>query len=308
MPSGLKYRNTVISEDRLASWASPPSQTEQEKCDNAVAQIKRAIDQSRALAQHRIKVFAQGSYRNNTNVRQDSDVDVCVLCYDVWFYDFHFAEGLTKEDVGLVDSPYSYRQFKNDVHAALNEYFGSRYVTRGNKAFDIHETSTRVDADVVACLEHRRYMRDPIRKHRYIAGTELHPDNGGTILNWPDQNYENGVQKNSNTRKRFKSSVRILKNLRNEMLEKAKTSIDAPSYLLECLAWNVPNDGFLHDSYRDDLRYILAHLFNNTRKDEECTAWGEINELKYLFRGSQPWTRDLAHTFTDDAWKYMGFE
>jgi hypothetical protein len=58
-------------EDSLASWAKPPGSTEQDKCDNAVRGIRKAIDGSTKLASKTISVFALGSYCNRTNVRQD---------------------------------------------------------------------------------------------------------------------------------------------------------------------------------------------------------------------------------------------
>lgn len=103
--------------------------------------------------------------------------------------------------------------------------------------------------------------------------------------------------------------VRILKRLRNEMAEQgvsiAKTT---PSYLIECLVWNVPGDGFSHDTYRADVRYVLAHVFNQARSDESCSEWGDINELKYLFPAQQPWTRQSAHSFVSGAWDYIATE
>jgi hypothetical protein len=85
----------------------------------------------------------------------------------------------------------------------------------------------------------------------------------------------------------------------------AKTT---PSYLIECLVWNVPDNLFNHASYKADVRESLAFLFNNTLSDEASLEWGEVNELKYLFRPGQPWTRESAHAFVDAAWDYVGFE
>jgi tRNA nucleotidyltransferase (CCA-adding enzyme) len=59
------------------SWARGPTDTEAAKCENAECVIHKAISASPALAKRNVQVFAQGSYRNNTNVRLDSDVDVC---------------------------------------------------------------------------------------------------------------------------------------------------------------------------------------------------------------------------------------
>ena len=81
-----------------------------------------------------------------------------------------------------------------------------------------------------------------------------------------------------------------------------------PSFLSECLVWNVPNEGFGHSTRTDDVRYMLAHLWNNTRTDETCNDWGEINENKYLFRGQKNWTRQQVNSFLHAAWDYVGFE
>jgi len=56
------------------------------------------------------------------------------------------------------------------------------------------------------------------------------------------------------------------------------------------------------------VRAVLAELFNNTLSDDKCSEWGEVSELKYLFRTSQPWTRESAHQFLSDAWNYIGYE
>ena len=85
----------------------------------------------------------------------------------------------------------------------------------------------------------------------------------------------------------------------------AATSI--PSYLIECLVWNVPNNSFGHTNYLDDIRSVLAHTFNSTMTQEKCNEWGEVNEIKYLFRVTQPWTVGQAHNFLGAAWDYIGF-
>jgi len=291
------------------SWARPLSKTEQTKCENAERMIRKAIKASADLGSRNIEVFTQGSYQNNTNVRSDSDVDICIRSMDTVYVDYSFVPAITDEDTGLVSSSYTYAEFKDEVEAALNDYFGSGTVTRGNKAFDVHANSYRVDADVVPAFEHRRYSRGNAGAIFYTSGTEIHPDRGGKIINWPQQNYENGVEKNEVTQRNFKRLVRIVKNLRNEMADEAVASANPiPSYLIECLVWNVPNEGFRHSSFVQDVRYVLAHLFNETRRRESCDEWGEINELKYLFRPSQPWSLQQVNKFLDDAWNYVGFD
>ena len=290
-------------ESTFRSWGQAPSQTERDKCENAEQAVRKAIAASSTLAARSISVFAQGSYANRTNVRQDSDVDICVLCRDVFYYDL--PTGVLRESYGITPASYEYAQFKNGVGAALSDYFGYSAVTRGNKAFDVHANSYRVDADVVPAFEYRWYTS----VSAYHEGTKFLPDNGGEVINWPTQNYDNGVSKNRLTGERFKAMVRIMKRLRNEMNEAAVGAAKPiPSFLNECLVWNVPNEGFGHDTYKEDVRYVIAHLWNNTGTVESCGEWGEINELKYLFRSGQPWTREQANTFLLAAWAYVGLE
>jgi hypothetical protein len=295
----------VALEDTLKSWAKAPGQTELDKCDNAVTAIRKAVNANTTLSKHSIKVFAQGSYCNRTNVREDSDVDVCVLCTNSVIPDF--PVGMQASNFGLPPADYIYSAFKNDVGTALTDYFKGCHVTRGKKAFDIKENTYRISADAVPCFEHRRYRKDGTWEAP--TGTAFFPDGGWFIVNWPDQNYANGVAKNTATGGRFKDVVRILKRLRYKMCEEKIAAADPiPSFFIECLVWNAPNNAFGHDTYTSDVRGVLANLFNNTIKLETCVEWGEINELKYLFKGGQPWTFSQAHAFISAAWDYWGFQ
>lgn len=290
-------------ESTFRSWGQAPSQTERDKCENAERAVRKAIGASSALAERSITVFAQGSYANRTNVRQDSDVDICVLCHDVFYYDL--PNGVLRENYGITPASYEYAQFKNDVGDALTDYFGYSAVRRGNKAFDVHANSYRVDADVVPTFDYRRYTSPS----SYLEGTKFLPDNGGQVINWPRQNYDNGVNKNQQTGQRFKAMVRVMKRLRNKMNEaNLGAAKPVPSFLNECLVWNVPNEDFDHDTYTADVRHVIAHLWNNTRTSDSCGEWGEVNELKYLFRGGQPWTREQSNAFLQAAWDYIGFK
>jgi len=290
-------------EEAFSSWAQAPSKTEQERCANAEKAVRNAIGASDKLKNRNIKVFTQGSYRNNTNVKQDSDVDIGVLCYDVFFD--QLPEGYKKEDFGIISADYGYATFKNEVEDALVSYFGRASVTRGNKAFDVKENSYHVEADVAPFFEHRRYSADK----RYLSGVELKPDNGGRVINWPEQHYDNGVSKNTATSRRFKSLVRIFKSLCNYMTDKGIADAKAiPSFLLECLVWNVPNDNFGKSTYSDDVRACLTFLYNGTKTQDKCNEWGEVSELKYLFRGNQKWTCEQANKFVLSAWNYIGFK
>jgi hypothetical protein len=120
--------------------------------------------------------------------------------------------------------------------------------------------------------------------------------------------YDNGVAKNTATGGRFKDVVRILKRLRYKMFEeKIAAANPISSFLVECLVWNAPNHAFGHETYTSDVRETLANLFNDTIKTETCEEWGEINELKYIFKGRRTKLTE-AHAFISAAWDYWGFQ
>ncbi len=302
---------TANLEDVFRNWAKPPSDTEQEKATNAVNAIRGAISNNDKLSSLSIDVFPQGSYRANTNVRNDSDVDICVCLRSTFYYDLPTKPPNRPEDYGITPgSGMDFSDFKNLVETALVSRFGRSSVKRGNKAFDIHESTYRLDADVLASFEYRRYTGiDVYGNQNYHGGIKFIGDDRNPIINWPEQNYSNGVTKNSNTSYRYKAMIRILKRLRNDMQEKNITEArNIASSLIESLVWNVPNEGFGHDEYSADVRYVLEHIFNETRDDARCNEWGEVNELKYLFRATQPWTRVQANSFLHAAWNHLGFE
>lgn len=292
-------------ESTFRAWSKPPSATEEEKCARAESMIYDAIKNDEILRAKNIEVFTQGSYRNNTNVRLESDVDICVLCKDVFFYDLPVNK--TKSDAGIYDAQYTYVQFRNDVGTALVNKFGMKSIKRGNKAFDVHENTCRVDADVVACFEHRLYHIKPDGSLGYRLGTELRPDNGGRIINWPKQNYDNGVVKNTATNYRYKYIVRAMKKLKIDMDDnKVAEAEPVSSFLIESMLWNVPNKSYGNESYVDDIKNGLSHILARTSCDNDCNDWTEVNDIKYLFRDSQPWTRAGARAFAELAWRYVG--
>ena len=298
-----------ISEETFEAWAKGPGRTEQEKCDNAETAVRKAIKADKDLAELDIIVFPQGSFRARTNVPGDSDVDICVRCNESFIADY--PNGKTHEDFGNVTASLKFADYRNMVATALRNYFGSDQVVRGDKAFDVHENTYRIDADVIVTFEHRRYSGrlNADGSHHYLSGVAFRPDSGGIVKNWPQQNYDNGVEKNEGCKRHYKRVVRILKRLCYKMRdEDIANSNNIGSFLIECLVWNAPNEAFNHDTYTSDVRSALVHTFNNTLDDERCKEWGEVNELKYLFRSSQPWTRQQAHAFLSAAWDYIGYK
>ena len=298
-------------ESTFSSWAQPPQKTEQQRSENTITAIQKAINGSPKLRARRIKVFTQGSYRNRVTVRKDSDVDVGTLLYD--YFLAQYPEGKAHADFGNRGVDYSFSQFKRELEETLVARFGRAAVTRGNKAFSIRENTYRIEADVTPFFEFRQYWGNGT----YRAGVALVTDNGSQIENFPEGlldywpstplHYENGVSKNDITGRRFKGIVRILKRLLIEMDEAGyNVAKSVPGYLLECLSWNVPNGAFNRSTWDACVQAVLLHLWSNTKEDAQCKSWREVDNIKYLFHRSQRWTRASAHAFIDEAWSYVG--
>jgi hypothetical protein len=81
-----------------------------------------------------------------------------------------------------------------------------------------------------------------------------------------------------------------------------------PSYLIECVVWNAKNSDFGCTTYKEDLRQTIMDLYTNTKSGDTCNEWGEVNEMKYLFRTSQSWTLPQANAFLVAVWNYLGME
>jgi len=76
------------------------------------------------------------------------------LCAAEHYFFPDYPTGKQKEDFGNVNGSITFANYKSLVQEALESYFGKQSVTRGNKAFDIHANTYRVDADAVADFEH----------------------------------------------------------------------------------------------------------------------------------------------------------
>ncbi|MBI5920033.1 MAG: nucleotidyltransferase [Betaproteobacteria bacterium] len=292
-------------EDRFRSWAGGPGDTELERCANAERMIRKAIDKSAMLNALNIEVFAQGSFRNITNIAQESDVDVSVCLRQAMFYEL--PDDTTPADFQIEPTDLEYESYRQAVTDALITYFGKDGITVGNKAIRIHSNTYRVDADVVPNWEFRQYF-DAANPTKCRAGVRFWSVDGKTITNYPEQHIEKGTEKNGRTSKRFKRMARIVKTLQVEMLGEGIIKNRLPSFLIESLVYNVPDDQFGSPSYRSDVRAVLAHVFNNTRPMDDCSTWVEVNDVKYLFHPTQPWTKEQAHAFASEAWDYIGFD
>lgn len=214
-----------------------------------------------------VKIYLQGSYKNDTNIRGDSDVDVIVELIQT----FHSNKiELTPAEYQLHESTYStasyqWADFRTDVIAALEAYFGTSYVDQtGNKSLKVLPNSGRLRADVVPVTSYRRYnyFRGDSNHSKELGVLFYHRTTGKEIINYPDHHYRHGVIKHQNTGDQYKKIVRILKNARSYLIDKGiLDKKKAPSYFLQSLVYNVPDDHFSGD-ISTATRNVLNYLYN----------------------------------------------
>ena len=181
----------------FTSWSKPASETEEAKAARAARMIREAIHAHEPLKGKQTTVYATGSYRNNTNTRLESDIDVAVVLHDCFLSEYPSGKPPQASDLGYRKASYGLSNFRTDVGQALSRKFGASGVTSGTKAFDVHESSVRLDADVAVFVEHRRYTGERGRdgSWRYLEGVEMRGSEDRRIINWHQQHYDEESQR-----------------------------------------------------------------------------------------------------------------
>ena len=290
-----------IPESQLDTWAKQGSITQSQATYKTVRSVLEGGDA--VYAKRDYSIFLQGSYGNDTNIYADSDVDVVIRMDDIHYTDL---DALSDDDKAAYQAArstaeYNYKAFKAEVITQLARHFGSD-VDPGNKAVLVKGNGSRRDADVLPSVLLRKYTRfKSWNDCRYIEGICFWDSKGTMIINYPKQHSENCTTKQQNTNSWFKPTVRILKNMRNAMIDDGyiKDGV-APSYFLEGMLYNVPNAKF-GKSYDDTIVEAINWLINCDRKSLLCA-----NEQYYLCHPTSPvtWRADNLQTYLDAVSKY----
>ena len=300
-----------FTEEKLKLFAAPLSESENQKCLNAIGMVRDAMkmvgftdDNKTILKLHedtydysiemrsitgsrKVKLFIQGSYANNTNVRTQSDVDIAVVQEEVFNTKYRTSTSYPQSDKDyfFTTIPSSEKSFKDEVQESLTQRFGSD-VERKNKSVKVHGNTYRKDADAVPCRRHRDYSNDFSKNaDNYTGGILITPDYGSNIINYPEQHLFNGRKKNSETNLYYKKMVRIIKNLRYCMSDLGYQSADnVSSFGLESLLWNIPIEIFMkYSSYRYIIDEIISYLDIN---QSAISTYKEVNGIKDLCQTS----------------------
>lgn len=288
-------------ENQFAGWTSPSSDTEQEKQERTERMIKEAVKAHSPFDKCSYRIYAKGSYANNTNVRADSDVDVAVEVTEVEYWEE--SEPGNHPPGKPYEGIWTPEKLRSELQKALEAKFPGHVDTSGKVAIQINSNTSRVDADVVPCFSYRYYM-----KHGSREGTKIFPTSGPAIVNYPKQQLEEGAAKNLRTGYNYKKTVRLFKRIENAMASD-EYHRDLPSYFIECLVYNCPDNLFGASTWTQVVKSCLVHMWDSLQGDEpETGRWLEVNECYYLFHDYQKWTRADGRDFAYAAWNYFDFK
>jgi predicted nucleotidyltransferase len=290
-----------IPESQLETWSHQGAVTTAKQTHESIRAALKAYDWPKEV---RYEVYLQGSYKNDTNIRGDSDVDVVVQLNSTFLLDPIFLENLPADLKRLFkDAPYRWVEFRRDVLKALLNYYGSRRVREGRKSLKVQ--TPYLPADVVVSVRYlapspqyrtRKYPDRPRSKADFIEGmTFWVPSESRWVINYPKLHYENGVKKNRDTNGWYKPTVRMFKNARTYLVDKGVIPADlAPSYFLECLLYNVP-DGKFGTDLQSTFRKVIVWL-----READFSRFVCQNKQLLLF-GSSPeqWSEDRAYRFLE---------
>ena len=317
------------TEKQLCKMAAPISQSEDEKCKNAIHMVRDAmkklnytddgedirsymsesysftLDLRQQYTGKQITLLVQGSYANKTNIPTESDVDVAVILESTFIT--KYRAGVTDSNYGFMDGTFSVYELKNEIEKALNQHFGYQGVERHDKSIKVIGNTYRVDADVVPAYRYRDYSCDYLDdSNNYVGGIEIRPDSGGRIINYPEQHIKLGIEKNRVTNYNFKKCVRIIKSIREDMEKIGYTvSSKISSFGLESLLWNVNVSAYI--KYSSVLRYTFDEVVSFLKNDfSNFDNYKEINGRKSLFPDID--TKIAYQKFINDLYDFYKYD
>jgi hypothetical protein len=231
--------------------------------------LREALDRSPLLASRPYEIFGQGSRVNNTAVEPGSDIDL-VLMLKAPF-----------------EAGYGWTEFRDDVLTVL----GQSYTVRmGRRCVNVDDPDSLFGemVDILVATEHH---------HGPAEGVFFLDREGRPIVNFPKQHRHNGDAKDRRTGGRFKEAVRTVKTVRRRLI----TDGSAPSYLLECLLFNVPDDVYRTASPPEAVRGALDWLRRCHRDDPvSFAALVCPNGINRIFGpGPDQWEPDGAGRIID---------
>lgn len=291
-----------VGEAQLETWSAQGSIQQSAATYKAISGVLN--DTGSPYYLKNFETFLQGSYGNDTNVWADSDVDIVIRLSSVFYSNTDDLSPAEKANYDSNRSPteYSLAKFKEEVTSWMTKNYGAG-VDGSGKAIYVPGNGHRRDADVLACAEHRHYASYPAYgQPTYREGIVFWTKDKTKIVNYPKQHSANCTNKHQNTNGYFKPTVRIFKNIRNRMIADGRLQEGiAPSYFVEGMLWNVPNNLF-GTSYQQTVINCFNHIYGMQDKSQLTCA----NGIHWLLRHgySVCWSPDNHNTFMEAFKKF----
>src|SRR5207247_8604885 len=111
-----------------------------------------------------------------------------------------------KETLGLANGSFGWPEFRSEVLSALRSYYGSGEVDDSrDKCIRVPPSDNRLSADVLPCVEYRRYDKLAV----VAKGISFWTKKTNThVINYPKLHIARGVDKNKRVGNAYKPAIR----------------------------------------------------------------------------------------------------
>lgn len=294
----------MISRERLERWTRSET-ADQEEARDTNREIRAELEDG---GLHGVsdgldfETRLQGSYRNTTMVFDSGDVDILVIRNDTFHGDFSRTSRHAVDQAPARNPRRSFEEHVEGVYRTLQAQYGVRSVERSEKAIEVDADDLPLGADVVPCLQHRRFW--PRHPGNHMKGIVFWTDEGSKVINFPERHRMMGVQYNRITNGNYKSTIRIFKNLRNALVDEGIIEKEtAASYYIECLLSNVETNTIAKDDIRTRIEGILDELEQDAADD--FPNYTVQHGMQSLFGDDiTQWNIEQARTFVEEARRF----
>lgn len=286
-----------IPTSQLETWKKPGADDSATKTYSRVKNVLNSDDSVLVNEGKSFDVYLQGSYKNATNIYADSDVDLVVQLNSTWRRNLSQLSKSQKSAYkeSYSSASYGWEDFHEDVVETLRDYYGWSSVDIEDRAVVLDSDSLPLTGDIVICQQYRRYNLFSSKSDQDFDEGIIFWDQSTNekIIGYPKIHHKNGVDKNKVVNGRFRETIRIFKNARSYLIEKDEIGEGlAPSFFIECLLYNVPEEKFKYD-LQDRFVEILNWLLEAQLSTFVCQ-----NGIQELFGNeSIQWSRSDAREY-----------
>jgi hypothetical protein len=283
-----------IPEEQLKTWSNPGGTQNSIAAHTSIRNALLADDSS--IRNRKPEIFLQGSYRNSTNIRADSDVDVVVQLNTPHYRDM---SRLVQQQASAIESTwqpstYGAMDWRREVEQVLQKKFGAAVRSGKGRALRVVTGPGNMTADVLPAMLVKKYSYYvDIGIEGFDEGVMFADSSGSLTTNFPKLHIAYGEDKNSETRTKgwYKPSVRMFKNARN-CGHIVMHDGCAPSYFVECLLYNVP-DGNFGSTFRETYYKVVKYLLQNPIGEFTC----QNRQISLFGNTSVQWNSIDAYIF-----------